>query len=70
MVDEIRDIETARIAVQASLTGHGVTPFILMMPRAVTRLVDMGLELFLLSASLEFRLSVWLGKFVQAVKRI
>ncbi len=56
MVGEIRDIETARIAVQASLTGHVVLSTLHTndAPGAVTRLIDMGLEPFLLSASLEF----------------
>ena len=59
MVGEIRDIETARIAVQASLTGHVVLSTLHTndAPGAVTRLVDMGLEPFLLSASLEFILA-------------
>ena len=59
MVGEIRDIETARIAVQASLTGHVVLSTLHTndAPGAVTRLVDMGLQPFLLSASLEFVLA-------------
>ena len=59
MVGEIRDIETARIAVQASLTGHVVLSTLHTndAPGAITRLVDMGLEPFLLSASLEFILA-------------
>ena len=59
MVGEIRDIETARIAVQASLTGHVVLSTLHTndAPGAVTRLIDMGLEPFLLSASLEFILA-------------
>ena len=59
MVGEIRDLETARIAVQASLTGHVVLSTLHTndAPGAVTRLVDMGLEPFLLSASLEFVLA-------------
>ena len=59
MVGEIRDIETARIAVQASLTGHVVLSTLHTndAPGAVTRLIDMGLEPFLLSASLEFVLA-------------
>ena len=60
MVGEIRDIETARIAVQASLTGHVVLSTLHTndAPGAVTRLIDMGLAPFLLSASLEFVLPV------------
>ena len=55
MVGEIRDLETARIGVQASLTGHLVMSTLHTndAPSAVTRLVDMGLEPYLLAASLE-----------------
>ncbi len=54
MVGEIRDIETAEIAVQASLTGHLVlsTLHTNSAVGAVTRLVDMGVEPFLLASSL------------------
>lgn len=54
MVGEIRDIETAEIAVQASLTGHLVlsTLHTNSAVGAVTRLRDMGVEPFLLSSSL------------------
>jgi general secretion pathway protein E len=54
MVGEIRDIETAEIAVQASLTGHLVlsTLHTNTAAGAVTRLRDMGIEPFLLSSSL------------------
>ena len=54
MVGEIRDIETAEIAVQASLTGHLVlsTLHTNTAVGAVTRLRDMGIEPFLLSSSL------------------
>jgi general secretion pathway protein E len=54
MVGEIRDIETAEIAVQASLTGHLVlsTLHTNTASGAVTRLRDMGVEPFLLSSSL------------------
>ncbi|MDT8403948.1 type II secretion system ATPase GspE [Sulfuriflexus sp.] len=54
MVGEIRDLETARIAVQASLTGHMVlsTLHTNTAVGAVTRLRDMGVEPFLLSSSL------------------
>jgi type IV pilus assembly protein PilB len=53
MVGEIRDLETAEIAVQASLTGHLVLSTLHTndAPSAVTRLVDMGVEPFLISAS-------------------
>ncbi len=55
MIGEIRDLETAQIAVQASLTGHVVLSTLHTndAPGAVTRLIDMGLEPFLISASLE-----------------
>ncbi len=54
MVGEIRDVETAQIAVQASLTGHLVlsTLHTNTAVGAVTRLRDMGVEPFLLSSSL------------------
>ena len=54
MVGEIRDLETAEIAVQASLTGHMVmsTLHTNSAVGAVTRLIDMGVEPFLLSSSL------------------
>ncbi len=54
MVGEIRDLETAEIAVQASLTGHLVlsTLHTNSAVGAVTRLRDMGIEAFLLSSSL------------------
>ncbi len=55
MVGEVRDLETAQIAVQASLTGHLVLSTLHTndAPGAVTRLIDMGVEPFLLSASLD-----------------
>ncbi len=55
MVGEIRDLETAQIAVQASLTGHLVLSTLHTNDSAgaVTRLVDMGLEPYLIAASLE-----------------
>src|SRR5690606_31601884 len=54
LVGEIRDLETAEIAVQASLTGHLVlsTLHTNSAVGAVTRLVDMGIEPFLISSSL------------------
>ncbi len=54
MVGEIRDLETAQIAVQASLTGHLVlsTLHTNTAAGAITRLEDMGVEAFLLSSSL------------------
>jgi type IV pilus assembly protein PilB len=55
MVGEIRDLETAQIAIQASLTGHLVLSTLHTndAPGAVTRLVDMGIEPFLLASTLE-----------------
>lgn len=54
MIGEIRDLETAQIAVQASLTGHLVLATLHTndSSAAVTRLLDMGIEPFLLSSSL------------------
>lgn len=54
MVGEIRDLETAQIAVQASLTGHLVMSTLHTNTAigAVTRLQDMGIEPFLISSSL------------------
>lgn len=54
MIGEIRDLETAQIAVQASLTGHLVLATLHTNDTAssVTRLADMGVEPFLLSSSL------------------
>jgi general secretion pathway protein E len=54
MIGEIRDLETAQIAVQASLTGHLVLATLHTndAPAAITRLLDMGIEPFLLSSSL------------------
>jgi type IV pilus assembly protein PilB len=55
MVGEIRDLETAQIAVQASLTGHVVLSTLHTNDAAgaITRMIDMGLEPFLISASVE-----------------
>lgn len=65
MVGEIRDLETAEIAVQASLTGHMVlsTLHTNTAVGAVTRLRDMGVEPFLLSSSL-------LGVLAQRLVRV
>jgi general secretion pathway protein E len=54
MIGEIRDFETAQIAIQASLTGHLVLATLHTndSASAVTRLMDMGVEPFLLSSSL------------------
>lgn len=53
MIGEIRDRETAEIAIQASLTGHMVLSTLHTndAPSALTRLVDMGIEPYLLSSS-------------------
>ncbi|MEI6807605.1 MAG: GspE/PulE family protein [bacterium] len=55
MVGEIRDLETAEIAIRASLTGHLVfsTLHTNDAPGAVTRLLDMGVEPFLVASSLK-----------------
>jgi len=55
MVGEIRDSETAEIAIRAALTGHQVfsTLHTNDSAGAVTRLIDMGIEPFLISSSLE-----------------
>lgn len=54
MIGEIRDIETANIAIQSSLTGHLVLSTLHTndAPSAVTRLVDMGVEPYLLASTL------------------
>ena len=55
LVGEIRDLETAEIAVQASLTGHLVLTTLHTndAPSSIIRLVDLGIEPFLLTATLE-----------------
>lgn len=55
MVGEIRDLETAQISIQASLTGHLVftTVHTNDAPSTIARLVDLGLETFLITATLE-----------------
>ena len=64
MVGEIRDQETARIAIQASLTGHLVlsTVHTNSAVGAITRLRDMGIESFLLSSSLKTIISQRLAR--------
>ncbi len=54
MIGEIRDYETAQIAIQASLTGHLVLATVHTndAPSTVTRMIDMGVEPFLLSSTL------------------
>ncbi|MDR0587378.1 MAG: type II secretion system ATPase GspE [Burkholderiales bacterium] len=65
MIGEIRDLETAQIAVQASLTGHLVLATLHTndAPSAVTRLTDMGVEPYLLASSL-------LGVLAQRLVRV
>ena len=55
LVGEIRDLETAQIAVQASLTGHLVLSTLHTndAPSSIIRLVDLGMEPFLLTATIE-----------------
>jgi type IV pilus assembly protein PilB len=55
LVGEIRDLETAQIAIQASLTGHLVLTTLHTndAPSTVLRLVDLGVETFLLTATVE-----------------
>jgi type IV pilus assembly protein PilB len=55
LVGEVRDLETAQIAVQASLTGHLVftTLHTNDAPSAIARLLDLGLDAFLITATLE-----------------
>jgi type II secretory ATPase GspE/PulE/Tfp pilus assembly ATPase PilB-like protein len=55
MVGEVRDLETAEIAIRASLTGHLVfsTLHTNDAPSAFTRLIDMGIEPFLVASSVE-----------------
>jgi general secretion pathway protein E len=54
MIGEIRDYETAQIAIQASLTGHLVLATVHTndAPSTITRMIDMGVEPYLLSSSL------------------
>jgi len=64
MVGEIRDLETAETAIQASLTGHLVLSTLHTndAPSAVTRMVDMGVEPFLIAASVIGVLAQRLGR--------
>jgi len=66
LIGEIRDLETAEIAVQASLTGHLVfsTLHTNDAPGALTRLVDMGVEPFLVASSLEMVLAQRLVRLI------
>jgi type IV pilus assembly protein PilB len=54
MIGEMRDLETAQIAIQSSLTGHLVLSTLHTndSPGAITRMVDMGVEPFLISSTL------------------
>lgn len=72
LVGEIRDRETAEIAVQASLTGHLVfsTLHTNDAPSAITRLVDMGIDPYLVASSLEMVLAQRLVRLIcQACKK-
>jgi type IV pilus assembly protein PilB len=72
MIGEIRDKETAEIAVQAALTGHRVfsTLHTNDAPSGVTRLVDMGIEPYLISSSVNAFLAQRLCvKFALIVER-
>jgi len=72
MIGEIRDFETAEIAINASLTGHMVfsTLHTNDAPSAVTRLVDIGVKPFLVSASLRAAMAQRLvRKVCQACKK-
>ncbi len=66
LIGEIRDRETAEIAVQASLTGHLVfsTLHTNDAPGAITRLVDMGIEPYLVASSLEMVLAQRLVRLI------
>lgn len=66
MLGEMRDFETAQIAIQASLTGHLVLSTLHTndAPGAVTRLIDMGIEPFLISSTL---LSVLAQRLVRTI---
>ncbi len=66
MVGEIRDLETAEIAMQASLTGHLVLSTLHTndAPSAIVRLIDMGIEPFLVSSSLTVVLAQRLARTI------
>jgi len=72
LVGEIRDLETAQIAVQASLTGHVVMTTLHTNDAsgAVTRLVDIGVEPFLVSAALEAVLAQRLVRRIDPENRV
>src|SRR4029078_4735734 len=71
MVGEIRDQETARTAIQAALTGHLVLSTLHTndAPSAVTRLVNMGIEEYLIGAALNMVLAQRLGRRAGAQRR-
>lgn len=71
MIGEVRDLETAQIAVQASLTGHLVIATLHTndAASAVTRLIDLGIERFLLASSLRGVLAQRLVRCLCAVCR-
>ena len=64
MVGEIRDAETARIAIQAALTGHLVLSTLHTndAPSSIIRLVNMGIEPYLIAASLRAIVAQAAGK--------
>lgn len=66
MVGEIRDLETAEIAMQASLTGHLVLSTLHTndAPSAIVRLIDMGIEPFLVASSLTIVLAQRLARTI------
>ena len=66
LVGEIRDLETGQIAIEASLTGHVVfaTLHTNDAPSTITRLLDMGLEAFLVAATLECIVAQRLGRVI------
>jgi type II secretory ATPase GspE/PulE/Tfp pilus assembly ATPase PilB-like protein len=66
MVGEVRDLETAEIAIQAALTGHLVLSTLHTndAPSAVTRLIDMGIEPFLISSTVVGVLAQRLARMV------
>ena len=68
LVGEIRDLETAQIAIQASLTGHLVfsTLHTNDAPSSITRLRDMGVEPFLITASVNLVLAQRLARKICA----
>src|SRR5881396_490845 len=72
LIGEIRDLETAEIAIQASLTGHLVfsTLHTNDAPGAITRLQDMGVEPYLVASVLEGVLAQWLVRRICTACRV